>query len=221
VDIVWYRNPIDFFHDQQSPIYGFDIYFQEDGNKANFYAPYSANSGFYYVRSTDLTKYLFTTLLLQGDAILAVASHQIPLSMLLAEFASLYNLKVKVLSGDDFPGGFAFHTRKQYMKTIFTGEVHPYIFHMSWTDNKHNKKLFIRQMGDFYVNGTCVGSTADQIRAHNGGGGGGGDSGGNGSLLATCCSKEAIFSCHYMDVPSREPCPNAPLLNKNTGKSFW
>lgn len=60
-----------------------------------------------------------------------------------------FNLKVKVLERDteEFPGGFTFHKRSDYMKDFFNGKVHPYIFHMSWTENKNNKQKFFRQMG--------------------------------------------------------------------------
>lgn len=30
--------------------HGFDVYFQDDGSRGIFYAPFSANTGFYYVR---------------------------------------------------------------------------------------------------------------------------------------------------------------------------
>jgi hypothetical protein len=48
VDVVWYKNPLSFF---ESPEAGdFDIYFQDDGAHTARYAPYSPNTGFYFVR---------------------------------------------------------------------------------------------------------------------------------------------------------------------------
>lgn len=52
VDIVWYKNPLDYFHNQTSQI----TYFQDDGAHSLRYAPFSANSGFYYVRNNDRTR---------------------------------------------------------------------------------------------------------------------------------------------------------------------
>ena len=48
VDVIWYRDPTRFFHDKSSKMYDFDVYFQDDGSRGMFYAPYSANTGFYY-----------------------------------------------------------------------------------------------------------------------------------------------------------------------------
>lgn len=33
VDMVWYKDPLQFFHNTSSPSYNFDIYFQDDGSR--------------------------------------------------------------------------------------------------------------------------------------------------------------------------------------------
>ncbi|CAB9514757.1 Nucleotide-diphospho-sugar transferase [Seminavis robusta] len=220
LDVVWFRSPLEYFHDKNSPSHGFDIYFQDDGNRAVFYAPYSANSGFYYVRSNEVTQYFFNSLLMSGDLIYTSHSHQIALIAILSEFASRYGMKVKVLSKDtdEFPGGHAFHApnRKDFLKDMFAGKVKPYIFHMSWTENKDNKKLYYRQIGEWFVHDKCIGATANDILRQ--------EVAGNvekGSLVAPCCAAEAIFSCHYIDKPSKEPCPDAPYIDPNKGVPFW
>lgn len=135
VDIVWYKDPIKYF---QSPNSQFDVYFQDDGNRQERYAPYSANSGFYFIRSNDRSKVLFRTMLYSGDLILSCRSHQQVLIALLSEFNSLAGLTVKILSKeeDEFPGGYHYHMVKDYMRKMFDGKKDPYIFHMSWTLNK-------------------------------------------------------------------------------------
>jgi hypothetical protein len=45
VDVVWYKNPLEYFHNSSNSDKDFDIYFQDDGNHALYYAPYSANTG--------------------------------------------------------------------------------------------------------------------------------------------------------------------------------
>jgi len=58
-------------------------------------------------------------------------------------------MKTKVLSRDtdEFPGGHAFHNRKDFMKALVEGKnTKPYIFHMSWTLNKDNKQKFFEQV---------------------------------------------------------------------------
>ena len=215
VDLVWFKDPLTWFHTPELSK-DFDIYFQDDGNHALFYAPYSANTGFYYVRSNERTQYFFNALLLSGDLITSTHSHQIALIAVLNEHASMYGLRVKILerNGEDFPGGFSFHRKKEFMKDIIQGRTKPYIFHMSWTHNKDNKKLFFRQFGEWYVQDKCIGSTVGEIMP------GHKDGDTTPSILSSCCSVEALVSCHYRDKPSKIPCKESPPIDK--GKpSFW
>jgi hypothetical protein len=52
VDVVWYKNPLIYFESPESG--DFDIYFQDDGAHSVRYAPYSPNTGFYFVRDLPL-----------------------------------------------------------------------------------------------------------------------------------------------------------------------
>ncbi|CAB9502203.1 Nucleotide-diphospho-sugar transferase [Seminavis robusta] len=220
VDIVLYKDPLQFFHDTASPYYNHDIYFQDDGSRALFYAPYSANTGMYYIRNNDKTKYFFNSLLLGGDLITATHSHQIALVSLLSEHASLYGLKVKVFARRTslFPGGYSFHNHHDFMKELMGGKVDDAIlFHMSWTTNKKDKEKFLRQMGNWFVQDKCVGSTASKILGKD-------DAIAiaieSKSLLEPCCLKEPNVSCFYKDKPSKIPCKDSPALDKRHG-SFW
>ena len=213
VDMIWMKDPLEYFHDTSSPIYDFDIYFQDDGSRGLFYAPYSANTGFYYIRQNDKTLHFFNSFLLSGDVILSTHSHQIALVGLLSEHASYYGLKVKVISREslDFPGGFNFHSRKEYMKDFIAGKIEPYIFHMSWTKNKDNKKKFFEQLGGWYLKDACSNKPASDIVA--------GDTS-SGRLIEPCCAADPLFKCHYRDKPSIKPCKDSPPIDK--GKpSFW
>ena len=205
VDVVWYRDPLEFFHNSTQAWYDFDIYFQDDGNHALYYAPYSANTGFYYVRNNDRTQYFFNSFLLAGDLVLSTHSHQVALIAVLNEHASMYGLKVKVLprDGDDFPGGYHFHNRKPYMHDFFKGVVKPYIFHMSWTLSKANKLKYFQQMGEWFLDDRCAGKTKNQI-----------------GHVPDCCLAEPAITCHYRDKPSKIPCPGKPVIDKGRA-SFW
>lgn len=134
VDLVWYKNPLEFFHDKQNPLYPFDILFQDDGARSLRYAPYSANTGFYYVRNNDKTKFLFRSLLYLGDMVLSMTSHQQALAALLDEHSSLTGLRVKTLDGLNFPGGYHYHRKKEIpnMRNIVEEKHLPFLFHMSW-----------------------------------------------------------------------------------------
>ncbi|KAL3784375.1 hypothetical protein ACHAW5_005398 [Stephanodiscus triporus] len=66
------------------------------------------------------------------------------------------------------------------------GETDSYIFHMSWTENKDNKVLFLRQLGEWYVTDKCIGkSMADII--------GIGSSSENSALVLPCCVTEPLL----------------------------
>jgi hypothetical protein len=209
VDIVWFKNPLAYFQDESKPAHQFDIFFQDDGAHSIRFAPYSANSGFYYVRHNDRTRHFLTSLFMAGDLVLKTGSHQQALIALLAEHVSLYGLTAKVLSRDEpeFPAGYHYHQKSgTYMRQFFAGEVQPIIFHMSWTNNKDNKLLFFKQMGEWYVKESCLGKTVQEI---------GGD-----NVRESCCAAEALISCHYRDKPSKIPCKDSPPIDKGR-PSFW
>ena len=211
-DVLWYRSPLDYFKEQQHAAGAtqFDAYFQDDGNHALFYAPYSANTGFYYLRHNERTMALVNSLLMQGDLIITTKSHQIPLTFLLQEMASLHGLTIKVWNArttDEFPGGHAFHRRKSFMRDLIAGHVQPYLFHMSWTASSVNKVKFWQQMGEWYV--------ADACRS-----GGGGEKNENKNAGQSCCLAQPVEQCHYRDKPSKHPCKDSPTIDKN-GRDWW
>ncbi|CAB9496552.1 Nucleotide-diphospho-sugar transferase [Seminavis robusta] len=212
VDIVWYKNPLNFFHkNEHDPIHTFDMYYQDDGSHSTRYAPYAPNSGFYYVRYNAKTRHFLTSLLMQGDLVLKTFSHQQAMTAVMAEHASLFGLRVKVLSRDenDFPGGYHYHRKNgEFLRQMFKGEVSPTIFHMSWTKNKDNKLLFLKQMGEWYLQDKCVSKKLADIGVE------------KDNFVSSCCSKEALVTCHYKDKPSIKPCKDSPALDQGR-PSFW
>jgi hypothetical protein len=194
-----------------------DIFFQDDGGHSVRYAPYSANSGFYYVKYNTRTRHFLTSLLMAGDLVLKTDSHQQALIALLAEHVSLYGLKAKVLSRDmeEFPGGYQFNQKSgNFMRALFNGTIHPIIFHMSWTLNKDNKLLYFQQMGEWYVQDVCVNKKVNEITGTI-------DNAVESDLTPTCCSAKPLISCHYRDKPSVIPCKESPAIDKGKRKSFW
>jgi hypothetical protein len=213
-DIVWYRNPLGYFLGDDSVVKPYDVFFQDDGGHSLRYAPYSANSGFYFVRYNKRTVHFLTSLLMSGDLIIATNSHQQAVITLLNEHVSLFALKVKVLSRDEeeFPGGFQFNQKSgKFMKGFYAGNVHPYIFHMSWTVNKDNKILYFRQMGDWWVQDKCITKKRQEIL---------GEGSSTTDITAECCAVKPLFSCHYRDKPSLYPCKDSPPIDKGK-RSFW
>lgn len=71
------------------------------------------------------------------------------------------------------------------------------------------------QLGEWYVEDKCIGSTASDILGSDGS-----LSLGDANLFEPCCAAEPIFSCHYKDKPSKLPCKDSITID-NTRKSFW
>jgi hypothetical protein len=139
-------------------------------------------------------------LLRHGDLIARTSSHQAALTTLLNDHVSWRGLRVKVWKKgptNAFPGGVEYHRAKDQMKKMLAGNAttDPYIFHMSWTTNKANKKLYFQQMGEWYLKDDCMTGGA-------------------------CCLAEPHIVCHYRDKPSIIPCRDAPPIDKGR-PSFW
>jgi hypothetical protein len=113
-----------------------------------------------------------------------------------------------------FPGGWHYHNDHKFMKKFINGETDSYVFHMSWTENKENKILFLRQLGEWYVTNKCTGNpikdmTGTRLSQEN-----------NEALIQPCCAMEPIFSCHYRDKPSKLPCESSDTIDAGR-RSFW
>lgn len=124
----------------------------------------------------------------------------------------MYGLKIKIFARqeNDFPGGHAFHRRDSYMRDIFNGIMKPYIFHMSWTNNKFNKIKFFQQINEWYVHDQCMEKTVSTIMT----------SKSSITIENECCSIEPLFQCHYRDKPSIKSCADKPPIDKGQ-KSWW
>jgi len=234
VDMVWYKDPVPWFH-RETPDEAnnnfvakeWDMVFQDDGARTLFFSPYSANTGFYFVRNNRTTKYFFNQLLLSGDLVASLGSHQSALITQLAEFASLYGLKIKSWQrfSTEFPGGHNFHQQRDFMKKLIlsknstdarglinndkNNEIDPYIFHMSWTRNKEMKLKFFEQLGEWYLMDKC------NVNHPNFN-----ESALNTATINSCCAAKPLFKCHYQDKPSMIPCPESPFIDQEK-KSFW
>eukprot|EP00536_Pseudo-nitzschia_multiseries_P017189 jgi/Psemu1/224048/e_gw1.1420.3.1 len=214
VDVLWYKNPLAWFHGGTNAVNDYDMIFQDDGSRVLMYAPYAANTGFYFVRNNERTRIFFNSLLMAGDLIMASFSHQIALVALVSEHVSLYGLRVKVWNRSlkEFPGGYMYHEAPDLVKKLIKGETQPYIFHMCWTENKDDKVKYMQQMGQWYLQDSCRNKSKKKIH----------DSAVNGTtgVGQQCCSSKSLITCHYRDKPSIIPCPDSPPIDKGA-KSFW
>jgi hypothetical protein len=174
--------------------YNFDLLFQDDHTDAEQYQPWSANSGLYFVRSNGKTRYLLSRLLRMGDVLLKTKSHQATFSILLSEVVNQYGLRVKVLTkeSESLPGGYHFHQDWDYMRALMKDKVHPRLFHMNWNENVETKRMFLQQMGAWYVQDDC--------------------------RSGECCrTPEPV--CFYRDKPSKLDCSKYPSVEYDV--TFW
>lgn len=215
VDVVWYQEPLSFLENSTS-LQEWDLIFQDDGSRTDRYAPFSPNTGksgrercetvsqqlislgFYYVRFNDRTHYLMSMLLRNLDTI--GQSHQGALTALLNDHVSRNGLRVKVIPKGEsniFPGGYEFHSQKDFMRRLVQRQLNPapFVFHMSWTGPKEDKKRFLEQLGEWYLRDGCMKGYA-------------------------CCLPEPTVTCHYRDKPSVIPCSDSPSIGKGQA-SFW
>ena len=195
-----------------------DLAFQDDHNESPSYAPWSANSGFYFVRSNARTRYFFADVLRRGDLVLRTKSHQVVVNTVLSEHVSLFGLRVKILTdaSHSFPGtaqlspfdhgaldapeshrftvGYHFHHDWSFMKAMIAGEEQPFAFHMNYNENFATKKKFMQQIGHWFLRESC-------------------------EMTNDCCVNDPIVVCHYRDKPSKVQCPTSPMIESNV--SFW
>jgi hypothetical protein len=205
VDVIWYRDPLTYVYNPE-----YDMVFQDDGSRETRYAPYSPNTGFYFVRHNERTTNFLHSLVMAGNLIVQSKSHQSVLTEIMSQHVSWRGLRVKVVSreGQDFPSGYHYHRRYEFMRKIIQGKIKPYIFHMNWTKSKKSKVLFLKQMGYWFVKEQCIGKAAEEIAAA------------HGDLHTSCCARDALISCHYRDKPSKLPCKESPPWHKGS-PSFW
>ena len=199
VDIVWNSDPLEYF--KHSDLQDFDILFQDDGARSIRFAPYAANSGFYFARHNERTRYFFISMLYHADYLLISKSHQQLMSMLLPEMNSSIGLRVKTIQDTEIPGGFHFLSRKEFIRDIVTGKTDVLAFLMHWTSSIEDKLHYMRQMGMWYLQDDC--SSTEK----------------NGFM--ECCSTEPIIQCKYLDLPSVATCKGYDGAWKNSRTPFW
>jgi hypothetical protein len=155
---------------------------------------------------------------LSGDDVLAQSNDQVVFNTVVSEYSMLHGLRVRTFDRleDDFPAGWAYHLRHDYMRAWIAGNVTPYVFHMSWTENKDMKVKYLQQMGDWFVKESCMGKHRSAILGSNDTAG----SASRGDLILPCCLAEPDIRCHYKDKPSIRPCPDSPSQDRGA-PSFW
>mmetsp|Transcript_45871 Transcript_45871/g.143533 ORF Transcript_45871/g.143533 Transcript_45871/m.143533 type:complete len:628 (-) Transcript_45871:61-1944(-) len=147
-DHVWLREPWPYFRDDLN----IDAYFMDDGSRDSRFAPYFANSGFYYWRYNPPMFHLAKNIFKNAEILGATRSHQVVVNQALIEANSLYGVNVEVVPKHLFVTGQQFHRNKTFMNEIKEGLAEPYLFHMCWTKNGTFKVHYFREMNMWYMN---------------------------------------------------------------------
>ena len=132
VDLVWFRDPLPYFHNYTEKITDETLaFFSDDGQRSRRYTPFFANSGFYYLRAEDgRAKYFTWSIMIAMDSIQVLGSHQNVLTQRLLEGIGISMKETKLLSLEEFPTGIMYHHHPEYMQQLSKHEVFPYHFHM-------------------------------------------------------------------------------------------
>lgn len=212
VDLVYNKDPLPYFQNLSNSDAAYDIIFQDDHSRRPENGPYFGNSGFYWVKHNDKTRSFLTDMVVHLDRLQETRSHQHAMEEALAEHASYYGMRVKVLEKEShFPSGGEYVVDLEYMQTITSGEFTPYVFHMSWTDRKEEKLKRFQQMGYWHVRETCMsGNVASLVNFTRS----------VAPLQATCCLAKPFVQCHYQDLPSIIPCHGSPTFLRK-GYDYW
>ena len=214
-DVVWYRDPTEYF--LQDGLAGdrthdVDIMFMDDGNPLNIFAPYRANTGFYFARSNDRTRYLFQNLIFAADQIVA-KNDQLTMAALLPVHIGLHGLRAKTLDWRLFPGGREYQGERSFVEDVvldgkpivgFPNDTRPYIFHMHWTQSRDIKLVYMKQSGMWHLRDKCFDKSVKDVLPANRG---------NERVNSThtayaslCCSSTPLISCNDNNSPQVAEC---------------
>jgi hypothetical protein len=120
VDLVWFRPPFQYFRDYiksieaETAISGskIDGFFSDDGQRSKRYAPFYANSGFYFLLASERSVQFAWSIMRSFDAVQVLGSHQNVFTMKLVEGLGIGAANVKLLPLDDFGTGLQYHHDK-------------------------------------------------------------------------------------------------------------
>merc|ERR1712032_1712705 len=110
-DVVWFTDPIPMFSVPSTrqflsnPITEIDSLWMDDGSRQGIFAPYYANTGFFYLRATDSTLSLWDDMFFRFDYIAKWHTQQALTNMLL-DHACQRGHVVDVFCMWDIPGGY-------------------------------------------------------------------------------------------------------------------
>ena len=162
-DLVWFRDPFPYFKQviadsaEKAARTGshFEAFFADDGQRSLRYAPFYANSGFYYLLANERSVYFTWSIMISFDLIQVSGSHQNVFTFKLIEATALSATKSKLLPLEQFPTGITYHHDHLYMDKLRAHTVRPYNYHMCWTQGKKDKLKYFKDVSMWYLTPVC------------------------------------------------------------------
>jgi hypothetical protein len=139
-DVVWFTDPVPMFGVPSTrqflnkSLNEIDSIWMDDGARTGRFAPYYANTGFFYLRATDNTKSLWDDMFFRYDFIARWHSQQALTNMLLDNACQRGHV-ADVFCKWDIPGGYfaAGASKEKRMEEVLRHK--PSMFHMHYTSD--------------------------------------------------------------------------------------
>ena len=148
VDLIWFNDPFTYLNINCS--HG-DIWAMYDGPN-QLYAPVYANSGFLYIRPTNISKAVFETALGNSTSILQAGGHQSPLNQIFDFFIQHKALHLEILPQHLFLNGHLFNLVTGVGSDAGDWQDNGIVFHYSWTIDRKEKIEKLDKFGMNYLN---------------------------------------------------------------------
>jgi len=145
VDLIWLRDPLAYLKVENLTS---DIQIMHDGVNPRHY-PYYANTGFFYLRNTNVTKAVFETAMHNTTAIFKTGGHQPALNRILHHFAMYNLLDLTVLAENLFLNGHLFNLKRGTNPKANYWQTDGFVIHYSWTGN-YQQKIDKLKMFNFF-----------------------------------------------------------------------
>lgn len=143
VDLIWFKDPIPTLDENAEHN---DIQLMYDG--PNFhYEPLHANTGFFYVKPTRVSKALFNAALHDASSLFCLSNDQLQLNKLFEYFIKEDGLDLAILPEQTFLNGHLFPLDREVAIEAGDWKRDGLVFHYSWTANSKEKYAKLDKYG--------------------------------------------------------------------------
>jgi hypothetical protein len=146
VDLIWFEDPIPAL-DENADLQ--DIQLMYDGPNPQ-YAPFNANTGFFYVTPTPVSKALFNAAMLDANSLFWLRNDQVVLNKLFEWFVEEDGLRLAILAEKRFLNGHLFPLEGDVSPAAGDWKNDGVVFHYSWTENIAQKYQKLDRYGFNY-----------------------------------------------------------------------